>query len=32
VEPEGKDYAARRSELPKARARLWEATAPSWVF
>jgi len=32
VEPEGKDYAARRSELPKARAKLWEATAPSWVF
>lgn len=29
VEPGGKDYAARAVELPKARARLWEA--PSWV-
>ena len=31
VEPEGKDYAARAAEFPRARAKLWEATAPSWV-
>ena len=31
VEPEGKDYAARVAGFPGARAKMWEATAPSWV-